>query len=65
MGRYAMTEAEATIQSGTNRFMNYVAESRAQGKDEPYWHWSERQHYNSEFHEKAVSNFMWVKWGMR
>ena len=29
MGRYTMTEREATIQAGTNRFMNYVAESRA------------------------------------
>lgn len=60
-----MTERETTIQAGTNRFMDYVAERRTQEEYEPYWHWSKKQHYNSEFNEKSVANFMWQKWGIK
>jgi len=65
MGRYTMTESEATIREGTNRFMEYVSETRGQEKDEPYWHWSERQHPYSEFNDESLSNYIWEKWGIK
>ena len=63
MGRFTETESEATIREGTNRFMEYVNETR--GTDEPYWHWSEKQRPHSEFNEESVSDYMWQRWGIR
>lgn len=60
-----MTEKEATIQEGTNRFMEYVQATREEDEYEPYWHWSESQYRHSEFNKKSMSNYMWQKWGIK
>lgn len=64
MGRYTMTEAEATIREGTNRFMEYVQATKGE-EYEPYWHYSERQRPYSEFNEESVSDYMWERWGIK
>ena len=65
MGRYTLTEREATIQEETNRYMNSLPERRAQEKYEPYWLYCERQRPYSEFNEEYLSNYMWHKWGIK
>ena len=63
MGFNVESEREATIREGTNRYMEYLDATR--GKDEPYWHWSERQHHYSEFNDESLSNYIWQKWGIK
>ena len=65
MGFNVESEREATIREGSNRFSEYVHETRGEEEYEPYWHWSERQYRYSEFNKKSMSNYMWQKWGIK
>lgn len=58
-----MTEKEATIQEGTNRFMDSLPERRAQEEYEPYWHYSESQYRHSEFNKKIHVKLYVAKMG--
>lgn len=64
MGFNVESEREATIRENTDRFMEYLGDT-TKGKDEPYWHWCERQRHYSEFNEKSMSYYMWQKWGIK